>query len=269
MSALVASIIIVFASLSGVLFTYRHTEAWMQRNLRYLVSFASGVFLLIAYSLVEEALESAMPTWHVLAMAFVGVCVLTILSRTLRAHHHHGPQSHRHSKIDAHALMASDAIHNIIDGLLLVTVFAISTPVGIATAVGVFLHEVVQGISDFFVFREAGYSSRKALTYNVMINSTVVVGVGIGMVAGELFSLTLPYIAAFSAGAFMYVIVNDLLPSSWRDMIRNKTAWRHGTAFVCGMLLLAAIGAISPHTHDGHTDDPTQPEHHHDDGHGH
>jgi zinc and cadmium transporter len=60
--------------------------------------------------------------------------------------------------------LISDAVHNLIDGMLIGASYCVSIPIGIATTVAVVLHEIPQEMGDFAVlitggFRGAGRSS--------------------------------------------------------------------------------------------------------------
>ena len=121
----------------------------------------------------------------IVASGLLGVLVLEIIERFhLASHHHHDTKhDHEHTGINARKLLFTDAIHNVADGVLLVPAFAVDVRLGIATAVAIFLHEAVQEVSEFFVLKEAGYSTKKALTLNFLVSSTILIGVGLGVLA--------------------------------------------------------------------------------------
>ena len=149
-------------------------------------------------------------------------------------------------------MLMGDAVHNIHDGLALVPAFLVSPVVGLGTAAGILLHEIVQEIAEFFVLREAGYSVRKALTWNFIVSGTILIGVGLAVVLVSVEELVHPLVA-FSAGSFTYVIGRDLLPSIIRHA-RLENHYRHYiTAFLIGLLLMIGITILVPH--DAHEDE--------------
>ena len=69
-----------------------------------------------------------------------------------------------------------DSVHNFLDGMIIAAGYLTSIPVGIATTLAVFLHEIPQEIGDFGVLVHGGYSKGKALFYNFITALTSVVG---------------------------------------------------------------------------------------------
>ncbi|MEZ4114184.1 MAG: ZIP family metal transporter [Candidatus Paceibacterota bacterium] len=114
-------------------------------------------------------------------MGFVlaGVLGVVLLFRVLPGFHHHHDEEHEgepHSHIDARKIVFSDAVHNIGDGVLLASSFAVNLQVGIVVTLSILVHEAIQEISEFFVLRQAGYSVKKALRLNFLASATVLIG---------------------------------------------------------------------------------------------
>lgn len=98
----------------------------------------------------------------------LGIVLVEIIIKIIpKAHHHSIPLScgHNHSPIDAHRMMWSNFFHNAGDGILLVSTYAVNIHIGIIATIGIFLHEIIQEISEFFVLKEAGYSTKKTLPF--------------------------------------------------------------------------------------------------------
>lgn len=242
--------LIMVASLAGVVFIWKGLGTWMRRHLKHLVTFSAGVFLVISFTLTEEALHLTDSTTLALGGMAFGALLLEILSRIIPgAHHHHSDEhDHSHTHIDARRMLAGDAIHNVADGLLLVPAFLIDLRLGIATAGAIFIHELVQEISEFFVLKEAGLSTKQALARNFLVSATIFIGVGIGLMLTSAKALEGPLVA-IAAGGFLYVVFRDLLPSSLRDMKESKKESGHLIALALGMILMLLVGMIVPHEH--------------------
>lgn len=247
-----AAILVMLASLVGVIFVSNTAGKWLQRNMRYLVTFSAGVFIIVSYGLFDESLELSSDVSLVILGAVLGAGVLELATRLIPAtHHHHGTEGeHEHTATDARRVLFGDAVHNIADGILLVPAFLIDIRFGIAAVAAIFLHEAVQEISEFFVLKQAGYSTARALVYNFLVSSTILVGVFIGMFASNVAAFV-PILIAFAAGAFLYVVFRDLLPSTTRAIIRNKDAGRHLVAGVLGVLVMFGVNLATPHSHEG------------------
>ena len=251
-----AALVIMLASLAGRLLVWRSTGVLLQRNIHYLITFSIGVFVMIAYNLFGESLESGGTALSVLVAAALGALALALAGWFLpNAHHHHDiHHEHSHTRTDARRLMMSDALHNIIDGLLLVPAFLIDVRIGIMTTAAVFLHEVVQGISEFFVLLDAGLSVRRALLVNFLVNGTILIGVGVGLVLANAPELHVPLSAmsAFAAGALLFVVFRDLLPNTIACAAREGEVRMHITAALLGVLTMFGVTLIDP-PHEHHT----------------
>ncbi|MDP2650400.1 MAG: ZIP family metal transporter, partial [bacterium] len=222
------------------------------KNLRYLITFAAGVFIIVSYNLFSESFEFGGSTLVLLFAAAAGGVVLEMLTRLVPdTHHHHGPgHEHAHTKTDARRLLMSDAIHNLVDGILLVPAFLIDVRLGFATLAAIFLHEVVQEISEFFVLKDAGYSTTYALTLNFTVSATILPGVIVGIFFLSVETLIAPLIA-FAAGAFLYVVFRDLLPSTVRSIMRYGNPGMHLAAALTGIVVMFAVNAVMPHDPEG------------------
>ena len=244
------------ASLSGVIFVWKQAGAWVQENLPFLVTFAAGIFIVVSYELFTESLELAQNTGLIVASGILGVLVLEILERLHSdSHHHHGTtHDHPHTKVEARKVLFTDAVHNVADGILLVPAFAVDVRLGIATTFAVLLHEVVQEVSEFFILKEAGYSTKKALILNFLVSGTIFIGVGLAFLASFAQNIT-PLLLAFAAGAFLYVVFRDLLPSTFRAIQKNEaSATKYLVAGFLGIALMFGVTAITSHSHIGESD---------------
>jgi zinc transporter ZupT len=248
---LIASFGIMLASLVGVVFTWKTLGAWLTPRLRYLIALAAGVFTVIIYGLLEEVLHEGF-SLLVVGSFVLGVVLLEIVTRLLpkNSHHHHGPcAEHTHEKIDARRMLVMDAVHNVHDGLTLVPAFLVSPVLGFGVSLGVFFHELVQEISIFFILKEAGYSTKKALVWSFAISTTLLLGVLLSATLASVTNLALPLVA-FSAGGFIYILLRDLLPSIYSHACTEKKYKQYAFAFVVGFLIMLAVTILLPHERD-------------------
>lgn len=242
-----AAAIIMIASLSGVLFSAEILRSWMQRNLPYLATFAGGVFLLVVYHLLEETLHESSSLALAAGSILFGAALMVALHHVLPAHHHHESEhDHAHSRIDGRRVLISDAFHNIGDGVLLVATFAISIPVGIAAAIGIILHELVQEISEFFVLKSSGFTTRQALSLNLLSSSTVLIGVALALFLSSAEHIAVLF-AGIAAGGFLTILIQDLLPNTVEHSKKRGSAVKHATAALLGVLLMLGVQTLFPH----------------------
>lgn len=249
---IIAAGVIMSASLVGVLFTAKVAREFLTSRLSFLVSFSAGVFLVTAGALaleVFEIYEGAL--WQGITLILVGYGLAWSVEKLLpESHHHHDPHDpdcHTHNKAGARKLLIGDAIHNIGDGIILVPAFLASPAIGLAVAASIFIHETLQEISEFFVLKQAGYSTKRALVLNFLTASTIFIGVGLSYYAvasHELEGLLL----AVSAGFFIHVVVHDLLPRPHQHETTRRFM-QHLLLVAVGLMLMAGIASALGESH--------------------
>ncbi len=236
------SFAIMLASLAGVLVA----GSIIKKHLDYLVSFSAGVFLIFLFGLGSEAVEHAQsPAWGFvwILIGAVGIWVLFKILPEAHVHEHHV----HHIPIDPRRLLFTDGIHNAADGIFLAASYAISPTLALVAGISVFFHEVLQEIAEFFILRDAGYSTKKALGINFLVSSTVL----IGAIAGFFLLETLEFLEApllgIAAGGLLVVVLHDLIPHSVRESITRSHYATHLLCFALGCVLMLAVSALIPH----------------------
>ena len=251
---LLAALAVMLASLAGVCtISSRRLGALIERNLSMLVSFSAGVFLLIGWELTSEALEHAPSVYEGVGWILAGSVALSLVFRLVPTfHHHHDEQedAHQHSPIDGRRVLLSDALHNVGDGILLAAAFAVSAPFGVITAGSVFIHELVQEVSEFFVLRQAGYETKRALSLNFLVSGTILLGAIGGFFLLETFEALEAPLLGLTAGALAVVLTHDLIPHTLRSSQGFAHAMRHLLWFLIGALLMWSVQSLAAHAHE-------------------
>lgn len=242
-----SALLIMGASLVGVIFINRYIGSRIHEYMPSLISFAAGVFLFTAGFLTIESIH-LLGRWYLTALLVLGGYLLAFLAmKALPAfHHHHDESCPGHGNAGSRVLLG-DGIHNIVDGLILVPAFIVSPWLGFGTAVSIFAHEFIQELSEFTVLRQSGYSVKKALLYNFLVSSTILIGVAFGFVLSN--SVTVQgVLLALSAGFFLQIIFTDLLPG--HGSLRGKQAFVQLGLIALGVSCIAIVNVLFAHSHD-------------------
>lgn len=205
------------------------------------VSFSAGTLLGGAFfHLLPEAIEGLNQPITVFQYTIIGIGVFFILERILRWHHCHEVDCEVHGHI-GHLNLIGDAMHNLIDGIILISAFSVSNSLGFAVVLSIALHEVPQEISDYGVLLYSGFKKTKALIYNFISALTVVMGVGIGYLLINEIRVLNSVLLSLAAGGFIYIAMSDLIPELHKEKNINKSviAFIVFTIAVICMLLLA------------------------------
>ena len=202
--------------------------------LPHLVSFATGALLgaallgLIPHAVLGAGTERV----HEVGIALIaGIALFFVLEKFLLWRHCHddhcdehtvGHHDHEHAhdqarrKASGSLVLIGDALHNVLDGVLIAAAFLTDLHLGIVTAIAIMAHEIPQEVGNFAVLLHSGVSRRRALALNLLTSLSAVVGGVVGFFALKASLAALPFALAVAAASLLYVAVADLIPGLHR-----------------------------------------------------
>ena len=233
-------------------------EKLRTRMLPHLVSFAIGALLgaaflaLMPHALNGRGVDDVHDITFTVLLGILGFFLLEKLVLWRHCHHDHcevhGADEdehthHEHASGSHHApaagtlILVGDAMHNLVDGVLIAAAFLTDPHLGVVTAIAVATHEIPQEVGDFSILLQSGYSRARALTYNVLSSVTTVIGAVIAYYALGDVQGVVPYVLAVAAASFIYIAVADLIPG-----LHQRTEARAAIQQV--LLILAGVVTI-------------------------
>ncbi len=229
------------------------------RVMMFLIALAAGTLLGDAalHLLPEAAHENGFTSqlgWFVLFGFLAMFGVEAILHRGHSHAEHLDEAVHGHIKPFGVLNLVGDALHNLLDGVIIAAAYLIDTTAGIATTIAVVAHEVPQELGDFAILVRSGMSHTKALLLNLASAGFAVLGavvvLAVGLEPETLQSFALPLIA----GAFIYIAAADLIPE-----LHHHSKGKDVAVIVVGLLLglllmglLLDLEAVLPLGEAGH-----------------
>jgi len=214
---LISVIAISMISLIGVL-TLWLTDKKLKKAFIYLVSFSAGGLLGDAFiHLIPEAVGDAGLELSASILIILGILSSFIVERFLQWRHCHIPTSNEHPHSFAYMNLFGDAVHNLIDGIIVGGSYLASIPLGISTTIAVTFHEIPQELGDFSVLVYGGFNKRKALFFNFLTALTAIFGAIISFIIGSAIEGFVPLVIPFAAGNFIYIAGSDLIPELRKD----------------------------------------------------
>lgn len=224
-SILVASFVSGVLSLFGGI-ALLGRDRWVKKFSIHFISFAIGALLAVSFlDLLPDALEKSTNNESILAVVLVGFVASFLFERALLRFHspHHGETTgHRHST--PQLLLMGDSIHNFIDGVAVAAAFLVSPHLGIATALGVGVHEVPQEIGNFSIMIHHGWPKAKILWLNIFVSLTNVLGAILTYLFRERLDFILAPLLAITAGNFIYLAAADLIPELSSETSSDRTS---------------------------------------------
>jgi zinc transporter, ZIP family len=260
----------IIQALMGTLFTWGmtalgaslvfFTKTVSRKLLNGLLGFASGVMIAASYwSLLAPAIELsqdlAVPSWFPAASGFLlGGAFLFAVDKLL-PHMHLGPDSSRTegpktSWQRSVLLITAITLHNIPEGLAVGVAFGAAAAgiegAGVASAValaiGIGIQNFPEGLAVSAPLRREGWKVGKAFMYGQFSGMVEPFAGLVGAAATLLMRPILPYALAFAAGAMIYVVAEELIPSSKREGHSDIPTIGVMLGFTVMMILDVALG---------------------------
>src|SRR4030042_5964376 len=189
--------------MAGVL-TMWLADKKLKKAFVYLVSFAAGGLLGDVFlHLIPEAMADTGFLTTSSFLIILGILSSFAVERFLQWRHCHIPTSNEHPHSFAYMNLFGDAIHNLIDGLIVGGSYIASIPLGIATTIAIIFHEIPQELGDFSVLIYGGVPKKRALMFNFLTALTSVLGAVIALALGSITDTFTPLLVPFAAGNFL------------------------------------------------------------------
>ena len=236
------SVIVISAiSLMGVLVLWLKDQQ-LKKILLYLVSFSVGGLFGDAFiHLIPEAIEEGGFGVSVSLLILLGILFSFVVEKFLQWRHCHIPTSSEHPHSFAYMNLFGDAVHNLIDGLIVGGSYLVSIPIGISTTLAVIFHEIPQELGDFGVLIHGGFAKRKAVWFNFLTALTAIVGAIIAFVVGTALEGFIPLLIPFAAGNFIYIAGSDLIPELRKDEPDLKKATLQIVSITLGVIMMLLV----------------------------
>lgn len=213
----------------------RRFVGWIPR----LVPFAAGAIVGAAlFHIVPEALERSSRI-RVAITVLAGMALFALVERV--THGTHG--AHTGEDGAARRLLplsiASDALHNLIDGVLIATTFLTEPALGVITAVAVATHEVPRELATFALCIAGGLSIGRALLVNAATAGVALLGAMAVIMAGQVAADAAARLLPFAGGAFLYLAGTIVFLDATRLRTGRERVW-YAALVAAGIITAAA-----------------------------
>ncbi len=225
---------------------------------RMALGFAAGIMIAASvWSLLIPAMEAAedagVASWLPAAGGFaLGVLFLWALDEWL-PHMHPGSKEAEGPKSQmsrSSLLFFAITLHNIPEGMSVGLLFVIAgqsgDPVALsaafALALGMGIQNIPEGAAVSLPLRQEGYSAKRAFTFGALSGLVEpLFGCTVVLFASWITPF-MPWLLAFSAGAMMYVVVEELIPEAHLGEHSNVGTMSVMAGFLLMMTLDCALG---------------------------
>ncbi len=257
MEIIIGLTIPLLGTVSGAAFVFLLRDRISAFANRAMLGFASGVMVAASFwSLLQPAFElsgegfgNALPV----ILGFVGgICFLLLLD-TIIPHQHidesnpEGPRSRLPRSIK---MILAVALHNIPEGMAVGVVFAgvmngdtsLTMTGAFALSIGMAIQNIPEGAIISIPLRSEKKSKRTAFTWGALSGLVEPVAALATMFFLDNSLGAMPVLLAFAAGAMLYVVVEELIPSSQAGEHSNVGTIGFAIGFTTMMILDSTLG---------------------------
>ena len=240
---------------STVLFTRNRS---LERTQKIFIGFAAGVMVAASvWSLIMPSIELSEDmgrlSWLPAAIGIILGMHFLLMLDNLVPHQHLSsdtPEGPRSALGKRHMLMLAVTLHNIPEGMAVGAVVAgalsgnadVSMAAASALAIGMAIQNIPEGAIISLPLRTEGMTRRRSFLYGGLSGIVEPVSALVMILLFEHISPALPYLLSFSAGAMLYVVVEELIPETQQGKHSNIGTIAFAIGFVVMMILDVALG---------------------------
>ena len=241
---------------SAVLFTRQSVASQLNKAL---LGFAAGVMVAASvWSLIIPSIELSESmgrmSWLPAAVGIILGMLFLLALDSFIPHLHptgdntpEGPRSHLGRR---QMLMLAVTLHNIPEGMAVGAVVAgamagdttVTMAAAMALAVGMAIQNIPEGAIISLPLRAEGMSRRRSWFFGGLSGIVEPLSAALMIALYEYMSPALPYLLAFSAGAMLYVVVEELIPETQQGSHSDTGTIAFAVGFVIMMILDVALG---------------------------
>ena len=240
---------------STVLFVRKSVSSRLHNAL---LGFAAGVMVAASvWSLIMPSLELSEHLdnlrWLPAAIGIIGGMLFLLALDSIVPHMHPGTDTREGiaTKLGKRQMfMLAVTLHNIPEGMAVGAVIAgalagnadITLTSAMALAVGMAIQNIPEGAIISLPLRGDGMTRRKAFGYGALSGIVEPISACVMVLLFEHIAGALPYLLAFSAGAMLYVVVEELIPETQQGKHSDIGTIAFAMGFVIMMILDVALG---------------------------
>lgn len=237
------------------------TKNFNQKFLDSMLGFAGGVMIAASFwSLLSPALELAeggkFPSWVPVAIGFMlGGIFLSVVDKLLPHLHPNSPMSEAEGisprkRKRSTLLVLAITLHNIPEGLAIGVSFgavatgspSASIAGALALAIGIGVQNIPEGVAVAMPLLRDGATRKKSFLLGQFSGMVEPISAIIGFLAVAFVAPLLPLALAFAAGAMIFVVAEEVIPSSQEEGNKDLAVMCLMLGFTIMMILDVSLG---------------------------
>lgn len=209
-----------------------------KKMVSFLYEITAGVMTgIVCFEMLPESFGMANIMYSLIGV-FIGVFLIYILDLFIQ--NINNKKSKNNNKIIALVVMLSMALHNGIEGLAIGSSFIFSISLGTSVLLGMFLHDIPEGMVVGITSKVEGKSIKKIICETSIVGACVGIGTFVGGYIGKINEKYIAMSLSVAAGAMLYLVSCELIPES-KENSKDKKIY---LAYITGIIIGALISEI-------------------------
>lgn len=219
------------------------------------VMIAASIWSLIipAFDQIEESGTYGKLGFLPVVVGFLLGCLFLVMLDKVVPHFHKGPEEEEGPKVNISKpakLFFAVLIHNIPEGMAVGFAFGAASLIGtteayisaLGLAIGLGIQNFPEGAAVSLPMRDATKSNHKAFLYGALTGIVEPIFALVGFLLSTSLIGLQPWLLAFSAGAMMFVVAEDLVPDAKLEEHPHLGTWSIMIGFLIMMILDVMLG---------------------------
>lgn len=214
------------------------------RSLPFLISFAVGALTGAAFF---ELLPHAVNKLNggrfedIGRVFFLTLIAAFVLEKLLRWREHIRAEASRPA---GPLVLISDAVHKLVDGIVVIAAFLTDPYLGLATALAIIAHEIPHELSAIAILLSSGYRRRRAFFLKLLSSAAILPAGIVALYWMDSVASVRPYILTVAAGLFTYLALGTLAPELQRDL-RPRMVLLQLIAILAGASIIFSVHTLA------------------------
>lgn len=192
---------------------------------------------IVCFEILPECFEMSNVLFCITGVV-IGVFIIYKMNNYVQKHSKYNKQSN-YSLIFI-VIMISMTFHNLIEGLAIGSSMMYSTKLGITLLISIMLHDIPEGMVVGIISKADNQSNRKILLNSIVSGMFTGIGAFLGVMIGKISKTYISICLCIAAGAMLYIVSCDLIPSS-KEISKSKKVY---IVYIMGILVGAIISKI-------------------------
>lgn len=206
-----------------------------KRGMAMLFEVTAGMMTgIVCFDMLPESFKIA-NVWYSMFGVIIGISIIYYLNKTVEKINN--KKNNKVYSTTSIVIMLAMAIHNMIEGLAIGSGFVFSIHLGISILISIFLHDIPEGMVVGMTNKVDHKKIGKVTLNGMIVGGCSGIGALLGSIIGEISNVWICLSLSFAAGAMLYIVACDLIPTS-KNMSKSKLA---SVTYILGILIGAII----------------------------